>query len=78
MGCQGMFDKRDLLRVVKTADGIELDVEGRKDGRGAYLCRNEACLETAIKKRGLERSLKTPVSITVYENLREEMKQIVG
>lgn len=73
-----MFDKQELLRVVKTADGISFDPTGKQDGRGAYICKNPDCLATAVKKRGLERSLKTPISTDLYENLREEMKHIDG
>jgi len=54
--------KRDLQRIVRTPAGdIVADETGRVAGRGAYICRTEACLELAIKKGGLSRALKTPL-----------------
>ena len=54
--------KRDLLRIVRTPAGdIVADDSGRAAGRGAYICRDEACLDKAITKGGLSRALKTPL-----------------
>ena len=59
VGCQEMKSKKELLRVLKTAeDEIVLDATGRKNGRGAYLCFSRECLAKARKNKGLERSLK--------------------
>ncbi len=76
VGCRELKLKKELIRVVKTEDSICVDLSGRKNGRGAYLCRNTACLEKAWKSKGLEKSLKTRVPEEVYESLREEMKEI--
>ena len=63
VGCGEMKDKREMLRILKTADGeITLDATGKKNGRGAYLCFDRACLEKAVKGHGLERSFKMAVS----------------
>ena len=44
-GCGEMFDKRTLVRVVKSPDGeVSLDLTGKKSGRGAYVCKNAECL----------------------------------
>ena len=59
VGCGEMKNKRDMIRILKTAEGeIVLDATGKKNGRGAYLCFDRECLEKAIKSRGLERSFK--------------------
>lgn len=77
IGCNEMKNKKDMLRILKTAEGdIILDATGKKNGRGAYLCFDRECLEKAIKSRGLERSFKMPVSGEVYENLRKELEAI--
>ena len=74
-GCQEMKNKKELIRVLKTSEGeILLDATGKKNGRGAYLCRSMECLEKAIKSRGLERSLKVKIPDEVYQMLREELK----
>ncbi len=53
------YPKKDLVRIVKTDEGFSLDATGRMPGRGAYICRNKACLEAAIKRNIVGRSLKT-------------------
>ena len=76
-GCREMKNKKEMLRVLKTAEGeILLDATGRKNGRGAYICRAAECLEKAGKNRGLERSLKTQIPEAVYEELKKEFAQI--
>ena len=74
-GCQEMKNKKEMIRVLKTSEGeILLDATGKKNGRGAYLCRSMDCLEKAIRSRGLERSLKVKIPDEVYETLKEELK----
>ena len=55
VGCGQMKSKKEMMRVIKTAEGdIVLDVTGRKNGRGAYLCKQEECLMMAMMNIGLE------------------------
>lgn len=76
-GCREMKSKRDMIRVIKTTENeICIDATGRKNGRGAYICPNMVCLKQAMKNRGLERSLKTAIPETVYQQLEEEMSHI--
>lgn len=50
------------MRVVRTVTGeVEVDATGKKAGRGAYLCRNRACWDAAIRKRSLEHALQTTI-----------------
>ena len=77
LGCNEMKDKKALLRVVRSPEGeVSLDLTGKKNGRGAYLCFSEECLEKAIKNHGLERSLKMAVPDEVYQNLKKEFESI--
>ena len=72
VGCGEMKEKREMLRILKTAEGeICLDTTGKKNGRGAYICRNRECLQKARRNRGLERSFKTSISGEVYDALEE-------
>jgi len=81
VGCREMKAKKEMIRVIKVAteeegvDQILLDTTGRKNGRGAYICPNGECLKTAIKTKGLERSLKMPIPKDVYEVLTKEMEE---
>lgn len=73
VGCGEMKSKKEMMRVLKTAEGdIVLDVTGKKNGRGAYLCKQEDCLKKAVKNKGLERSFKMSIEKSVYENLQKE------
>ncbi|WP_455722068.1 RNase P modulator RnpM [Agathobacter sp.] len=79
VGCQEMKEKKQLIRVVKTAEGeIVLDDTGRKNGRGAYICKSSECLAKARKTKAIERSLGTEVSQEVYEELEKEMNGLDG
>ena len=77
VGCQEMKSKREMIRVLKTEnDEILLDATGKKNGRGAYICKSKECLEKAVKNRGIERSLKTGISPEIYDSLRKEIEKI--
>ena len=76
VGCGEMNNKRNMMRVLKIADGsIVLDTTGRKNGRGAYLCMNRECLKKAVKNKGLERSFKMSIPQEIYENLEKEFEE---
>lgn len=73
-GCGEMKNKKDLIRVIKTNEGdILIDVTGKKNGRGAYICQSLDCFKKAVKNKGLERSLKAAVPEEVYKQLEEEL-----
>ena len=71
ISCNEQKEKNDLLRIVRTVEGnIEIDLTGKKNGRGAYICKNENCLNKLIKSKRLERILEIPVQNEFYEELR--------
>lgn len=73
VSCREMRPKKELTRVVRTPeDTVLLDLTGRANGRGAYLCKKSVCLEKAIKSRALERALEVPILPETYETLREQ------
>ncbi len=75
LGCDEMLGKKGMLRVVKTKEGeISIDETGKKNGRGAYICRDIECFIKAQKKHSLERSLKCSISEEIYEKLRQEIE----
>ena len=77
IGCGEMKSKKELIRVLRTPEGeFTLDATGRKNGRGAYLCRNGDCLEKAIRQKGLERSFQAAIPATVYDDLRKELSEL--
>ena len=77
VGCQEMKNKKEMIRVIKTPEGtFMLDATGKKNGRGAYVCPSEECLQLARKNKGLERSFKQAIPAEVYESLEKEMEAI--
>ena len=76
IGCGNIRDKKTMIRIVKDPQGvIRADETGRANGRGAYICVSESCLEKAIKRRGLDRAFKTAVS---EETIGKVTEFIVG
>ena len=77
VGCRTMYDKRDLLRVVKSPEGeITLDASGKKSGRGAYVCRSTECLKKAQKSKALDRALEVTIPEEVYTALQQQMEVV--
>lgn len=76
VGCRTMFEKRDLIRVVKSPEGtISLDFKGKAPGRGAYLCKSAECLKKARRSKALERAFSLAIPDEVYESLEREMEE---
>lgn len=77
VGCGEMKSKKEMMRVLKTPeDEIVLDVTGKKNGRGAYLCKSGQCLARARKNKGLERSFKMSIPNEVYDKLEKEFESL--
>ncbi len=75
-GCGEMKPKTQLVRVVRSPQGeLSLDLTGRLAGRGAYLCRDLACLKAARRARRLERSFACAIPPEIYDRLEEEMME---
>ena len=78
VGCGEMKNKKEMMRVLKPSEGpIVLDMTGKKNGRGAYLCMTKECLQRARKSKGLERSFKMTIPDELYENLEKEFDEDV-
>ena len=70
--CHTKKDKRELLRIAKDKDkNIYIDKTGKLDGRGAYICYNEDCINKAIKTKKLERILDVKISEELYSDIRK-------
>ncbi len=76
LGCNEMKPKKELMRVVKSPEGeISLDFTGKKNGRGAYLCKNSQCFENARKTRRFEKSFSCRIDESVYEVMADELRK---
>lgn len=77
VGCAQMKGKKEMMRILKTPeDEICLDVTGKKNGRGAYVCRSRECLQMARRNKGLERSFKMSIPNEVYDTLEKEFEEL--
>ena len=72
---QEQFPKKDLIRVVRTPEGnVIVDVSGKANGHGAYVSKSLKTIETAQKKKVLDKVLEVQVPESIYE----ELKKIIG
>lgn len=77
VGCREMKPKRELIRVIRALDNeLLIDLTGKKNGRGAYICPSLECLEKAMRQKGLERSLKIPIPPEFYTAFEKEIETI--
>ena len=72
VACRAARHNRELVRVVRTPEGTVLvDESGKRSGRGAYLCRQQVCWESALSQRKLDRALKVTVPAETIDGLKE-------
>lgn len=70
--CRKKREKRDLLRIVRSPEGnVSLDPNGKLPGRGAYLCCEKNCIDTARKSGKLAQILEAEVPELLYEQALE-------
>ena len=75
IGCREQKPKNQIIRVVRSPEGeVSLDFRGKAPGRGAYLCRDAACLKKALKSKALERALNVPIPEEIRSRLLAEME----
>lgn len=75
IACKEHKPKGELIRIVKDAEGnISLDFTGKKQGRGAYVCNDLACIEKCVKSKALNKAFKTNVSQEVYDAIVEQFQ----
>ena len=68
IGCREMKPKKDLVRIVTPKEGeTHVDLSGKANGRGAYVCKNEACLGAAAKMKAIR------LSDEIFNTLREQI-----
>ncbi|MBQ1412817.1 MAG: YlxR family protein [Clostridia bacterium] len=70
IGCGIAKPKKELVRVVRDPEGqLSVDLTGKKNGRGAYICHSAECLKKARKARRLEKSFSMQIPEEVYDEL---------
>lgn len=81
IGCNNKKDKKELIRIVKNKNGeINVDLTGKMEGRGIYICKNEECLNKAIKNKRISRTFEMEIENSIYEKIRKIINggEIIG
>ncbi len=74
IACRKKDCKYNLVRIVNSKEtGITVDFNQKLEGRGSYICKNEACFDKMIKIKALSRALKTNIEEQKYKELRGVM-----
>jgi uncharacterized protein len=72
VGCREILSKRELMRVVRTDDGVVYDPSGKANGRGAYIHDQRECW-----KKALSGSLEKALHTTIDEENRRSLNEIM-
>ena len=78
VGCMTSFPKNDVVRFVASDGRLVIDLAGRENGRGAYLCRSQECFDAAVKKRRLTYALGVSMTQEEYAVLKEGFTKIIS
>lgn len=71
IACRQMKPKAELIKIVRKEDGAEIDINQKKFGRGAYICKNDECIACAKKRRALSKHFKSALPENIYDEIRE-------
>lgn len=75
LGCGEVKPKKELIRVVKNNQGeISLDLTGKKNGRGAYICHSKDCFIKARKAKRFEKAFSAPIPEDVLDSMESELE----
>ncbi|MSQ11893.1 MAG: YlxR family protein [Dehalococcoidia bacterium] len=79
VACGRKQEKRTLLRVVRTPQGaLELDEKGKKPGRGAYLCGDHTCWESALQRKRLEHALRMTLTAQDKQLIKAQASRLAA
>lgn len=72
--CNERKEKRELIRVVKNKENqVFVDRNGKANGRGAYICNTNECLNKAFKTKAFNKSFKSNIANEIYDSLKKEL-----
>lgn len=76
IACNQMKPKKELLRVVKNNENhVSVDLTGKSNGRGAYICPTRECFEEAFKSKKFARNLEIEITEEIYSRLKEVIEK---
>ena len=79
IACGRKAHKHELVRIVRLTDGgIKLDVSSKENGRGAYVCKDQACFTRACEKNMFGRRLKTKIHVEDMQKLANDFSALLN
>lgn len=76
IACGENKPKKELIRIVKNNQNeVNVDLTGKLNGRGAYICPTKECFELAFKTKKIARSLETEITEEIYNKLKEVIEK---
>lgn len=72
IACRSEKAKRELIRIVRSGEEIKLDLTGKLNGRGAYVCNDLQCVQKLKKQKLLNKTFSMPVSDEIYDKIMED------
>jgi len=76
IACREPAGKRELIRLVRTSEGVEIDLIGKKAGRGAYIHPDPTCWQVVLQSRRIEQALRTSLGAEEHRRLTEYMQSL--
>ena len=73
VGCREVLPKRRMIRIVRTAEGVQVDPTSKMAGRGAYLHDRRECWE-----RGLKGALANALKATLTTDERAKLEEFMN
>jgi predicted RNA-binding protein YlxR (DUF448 family) len=77
VGCMTSYPKNEVVRIVVEDGKPVIDLTGKKNGRGAYLCRSLDCFEMAKKKKRLPYALGIQITAEEISDFTEEYAKML-
>lgn len=73
-GCWQNKDRKDLIKITNSANGVIVNPNSYIFGRSVYLCYNNSCIESAFKKNKLAKILKTSIPNELKGQVLNELR----
>ena len=77
IGCRGVFNKGDVVRIVSGPAGPVIDYREKLPGRAAYVCPRRECIEKALSRANLSRALQTNIHVPEIESFIEALTSAI-
>lgn len=71
-----MKEKKNLIRFALSQDGtLMMDCKGTMEGRGAYLCKDNACFKKAVKRNAFNKAFSCEIKNEQLQNIQKYLEE---